>query len=75
MPWCEHCEQYLTPTSMDADGSCPTCHGAVDTETVVERTERPQAKIPWHFWLLLIAATAYLGWRAIDGVFWLIGQM
>ncbi|MEM8905884.1 MAG: hypothetical protein AAGA17_17460 [Actinomycetota bacterium] len=75
MPWCENCEQYLTPTGMTDDGSCPTCQGTVDTETVADRTDRPAAKIPWHFWLLLTAATVYLGWRAIDGVLWLIGQI
>ncbi len=25
-------------------------------------------RIPWHFWLLLAAATVYLGWRAVQGV-------
>ncbi|HEX6787153.1 MAG TPA: hypothetical protein VF076_08130 [Acidimicrobiales bacterium] len=25
MPWCEHCAKFWTPSSMKADGSCPTC--------------------------------------------------
>lgn len=25
-------------------------------------------RLPWHFWLLLVSATVYLGWRAIQGV-------
>jgi len=25
MPWCEHCAKFWTPSSMNADGSCPTC--------------------------------------------------
>ena len=25
-------------------------------------------KVPWHFWLLVAAATVYLGWRAVQGV-------
>jgi len=29
--------------------------------------------VPWHFWLLLGALVIYLGWRAIQGVSWLLG--
>ena len=25
MPWCEHCAKFWTPSSMKADGTCPTC--------------------------------------------------
>ena len=25
-------------------------------------------RIPWHFWLLVAAATVYLGWRAMQGI-------
>ena len=25
MPWCEDCAKFWTPSSMKADGSCPTC--------------------------------------------------
>ena len=25
MPWCETCAKFWTPSSMAADGSCPTC--------------------------------------------------
>ena len=25
MPWCEQCAKFWTPSSMKADGSCPTC--------------------------------------------------
>ena len=28
---------------------------------------------PWHFWLVVVMATVYLGWRAIEGIVWLIG--
>ena len=27
---------------------------------------------PWHFWLVVVMATVYLGWRAIEGVVWLV---
>jgi len=29
---------------------------------------------PWHFWLLVIAVVAYLGWRLIQGLGWAAGQ-
>jgi hypothetical protein len=25
VPWCEQCAKFWTPSSMKADGSCPTC--------------------------------------------------
>jgi hypothetical protein len=30
--------------------------------------------VPWHFWLLLLAAGIYLGYRAIQGIGWLISR-
>lgn len=27
---------------------------------------------PWHFWLVVAMATLYLGWRAVEGVVWLV---
>jgi len=31
--------------------------------------------MPWHFWLILLMASLYLGWRAIEGVVWLISRL
>jgi hypothetical protein len=31
-------------------------------------------KVPWHFWVLLVALVIYLGWRLIQGVGWLAGR-
>ena len=67
MPWCDQCSRYLTPTSLRADGSCPSC----DT-VLAEPAERVRA--PWHFWLLVVAVTVYLGWRLLQGVGWLAGR-
>ena len=75
MPWCEPCERFYSPNSV-TDGRCPTCGesleaGAVATATTARDTVR--AKVPWHFWLLLGALVIYLGWRAVQGVGWLLG--
>jgi len=32
MPWCEDCERFANPNSLDTDGSCPSC-GAVIAES------------------------------------------
>ena len=75
MPWCEDCDRFLTPTSMGADGSCPTCGrvlepGAVTTTTSPARSGGGGA--PWHFKLMVVAVCGYLGWRLIQGVDWLV---
>ena len=66
MPWCEDCAKFWNPNSMPPDGTCPSC-GRMISEAP------PAQKIPWHFWILVVAAVLYLGWRAIQGVQWLLG--
>ena len=68
MPWCETCSRFLTPTSLPPDGTCPTC-----SRQLVDPKEA--AKVPWHFWLLLVALVLYLGWRAVQGVVWVIDHV
>ena len=69
MPWCEPCARFYNPNSLNADGTCPSCGRTIETpESVVERN-----RVPWHFWLLLVAAGGYLGWRAIQGLLALAG--
>lgn len=78
MPWCPACARYLTPTSMESDGTCPFCQQVVDYtrnrkfERAAERGEElaPDVPIPWHLKLLLAAAVIYLGWRAVQGIEW-----
>jgi DNA-directed RNA polymerase subunit RPC12/RpoP len=62
MPWCEECSRFFNPTSMGQGGECPTCGRVIGT---VERT-------PWHFKLLVGAASVYLGWRGLQGVSWVV---
>ncbi len=37
-----------------------------------DRPEPQRSSAPWHFWLVVVMATVYLGWRAVEGVVWLI---
>lgn len=66
MAWCQSCDKYLTPSTLTSEGTCPGCGAEVQH---AEKLPAPAAeRIPWHFWLLLGAATVYLGWRAVQGV-------
>lgn len=70
MPWCESCEKNWTPTSLDADGTCPTCGRPVEGTPGVDHEphEPEEHKIPWHFWVGVAFAGAYLLWRAVQGL-------
>ena len=84
MPWCSDCSRFWTPSSMREDGSCPTCGRLLATAPVARvelRDDGPfvpapgeevEAKVPWHFWLLVVAVTAYLGWRVVQMIGWLV---
>ena len=59
---------------MLADGACPGCghqvdagkaHAADDDETELD-------PIPWHLKVLLGAIALYLGYRAFQGIEWLV---
>lgn len=45
---------------MPPDGSCPTCGEII--------ADPPDTKVPWHFWTLLVAVVAYLGFRLVQGI-------
>ena len=64
MPWCEGCARFWTPSSMNRDGSCPTCGNTI--------AEPADVRAPWHFKLLLVAVVLYLGYRAYQGVVWAV---
>ena len=73
MAWCSSCERYLTPATLTAESSCPSCGAEVEHPPQHHSSEGGSAdaaagRIPWHFWLLLAATAAYLGWRVVQGV-------
>jgi hypothetical protein len=72
MPWCAACSRYLTPTSLDAGGTCPSCGREVEG-TVTTTTGLPPA--PWHFKLMLGAFALYLGWRFFEMGAWLLRRL
>ena len=66
MPWCEDCDKFWNPNSLPPDGTCPSCGRVIG--------DPPDTHVPWHFWILVAAAAIYLGWRAIQGVQWLLAR-
>jgi uncharacterized paraquat-inducible protein A len=62
LPWCETCQRRLEDSEVTEDGVCPSCHEALEHR-------RP---VPWHFKLLLGATVIYLGYRAYQGIAWVV---
>jgi hypothetical protein len=69
MPWCDRCDRYLAPNAVKTDGCCPACDQKVDATDL--KNPAP-AKVPWHFWVMVVALVAYLGWRLIEAIGWLV---
>jgi hypothetical protein len=89
VPWCAACDRFLSPSTVHADGTCPTCGHPVDAghaqsaslneptaPTALEaNTEEPLDPVPWHFKLMLGALAIYLGYRAFQGVEWVVQHL
>ena len=62
MPWCEQCDRQLEDEELSVDGTCPTC----GIEPLAHR------KSPWWFKFLAVATVIYLGYRAFQGITWVV---
>ncbi|CAN5816781.1 hypothetical protein BH24ACT3_BH24ACT3_06270 [soil metagenome] len=80
MPWCEECSRFYNPNSVESDATCPRCgrplarasrEGGAEADPVGDQPVRA----PWHFWVLVAAVVTYLGWRALQGVGWVLERM
>ena len=88
MPWCDSCDRFLSPSTVQVDGTCPTCGRPVDPghahavgkspadvdAATQEQEDEPLGPIPWHLKLLAAALAVYLGYRAFQGIEWLAHQ-
>lgn len=63
MPWCEECDRLVEDEELD-EGACPECG-----TQLVEESRRP---VPWYFRLMIAASVVYLGYRAFQGVTWIV---
>jgi predicted RNA-binding Zn-ribbon protein involved in translation (DUF1610 family) len=72
VPWCVECERFLSPSTVNRDGSCPTCGKPVDTGS---GSARRLGRVPWHLKVLIVVFALYLTYRIAQGVEWLIGEI
>jgi len=62
VPWCETCGRLVGDEEVTEEGTCPSCHEPLEEHR----------HVPWHFRLLLGATVIYLGYRAYQGIAWLV---
>lgn len=83
MPWCAACSKFFNPGAVSAGGACPECGRPLDRDAAVDTAEppvtddgveldEPAVKVPWHFWIGVVAMVLYLGWRVVQGFIWAI---
>jgi len=71
VPWCETCDRFYNPNTLEADGTCPTCGRQVaDTSEAGRSEEGSTPGAPWHFKLLIAVTAVYLSYRLFQGVVW-----
>ncbi len=56
------------PADRGPGTEAPAASGRVDVAG-----DEPPTKVPWHFWLLVVALVLYLGWRLVQAVAWIVG--
>jgi uncharacterized paraquat-inducible protein A len=69
MTWCESCEREVPDGELAEDGTCPVCGHALRTEDEAPEQRRP---VPWTFKLMIVATVVYLGYRAYQGIAWVV---
>ena len=73
MPWCETCERFYNPNSIAPDGTCTNCGRFIaEPPKPGEEEDEDSSKVPWHFWILVVALVVYLGWRLVQLIQWLL---
>ena len=84
MPWCDTCDRFLSPSTVRADGLCPSCgrlvdpgraHGESAGVAVAPEPDEELGPLPWHLKLLAGALAVYLGYRAFQGIEWVFGKV
>jgi hypothetical protein len=75
MPWCEQCSKFFNPNSIAPDGTCVKCGSFIADPNATGASTKTDEKVPWHFWVLVVAVVVYLGWRLIQGIGWIAHQV
>jgi hypothetical protein len=63
MPWCDGCEKYWTPSSVNDDGTCPRCGADLETPPRADDAGADDETAPWHFKLMVVALVVYVVYR------------
>jgi uncharacterized paraquat-inducible protein A len=66
MPWCEECDQLIEDEDLD-EGACPDCGNVLEDPEL--------RKVPWYFKFMIVATIVYLGYRAYQGIDWVIHHL
>lgn len=82
VPWCPECDRFLSPNTVKTDGTCPACGRMIDAPAAAATSsagttaadDEETVPFPWHLKLLAAAVVIYLGFRAWEGVEWLLGK-
>jgi hypothetical protein len=75
VPWCEQCSKFFNPNSMAPDGTCVKCGSFIADPAAAGTDTKTDEKVPWHFWVLVVAVVVYLGWRLLQGLGWIVQQV
>ncbi|MAW72542.1 MAG: hypothetical protein VYC75_11145 [Actinomycetota bacterium] len=68
MTWCDRCNREFDIGLVDDQGGCPACGQWLG--------DPPSGgSVPWHFWVVVTGAVLYLGWRALEGIVWVLQQI
>jgi hypothetical protein len=76
VPWCETCDRFYNPNTLEADGTCPSCGRQVAQPAPDGSAAPPSPEpgegtgAPWHFKVLIVVTAVYLGYRLFQGIFW-----
>jgi len=72
---CPRCGASVDPGRARAAADDPDAPADEVTPPAPTAAEDAPLPIPWHFKLLVGAIALYLGWRAFQGVEWLLRQL
>jgi hypothetical protein len=76
MPWCPECDAYRAPSAVEHGGACRTCGTAVERGGLRSlKVDDELPPVPWSLKVLFVSFLVYLGWRAWQGVDWILGRM
>jgi len=62
VPWCEECDRFVEDGELAEGGTCPGCGTGL----------APTRRVPWTFKVMVGATVVYLGYRAYQGIAWLV---